>query len=103
RAHTDSAPEDGGRSRERRECDGVDQTEHDQRETKRAHAGATAWIAANDGDAHRVIETAGEQDTDQGGSPVASGKRKRSRPLIRREQPPPSARLEALSEQQQDA
>jgi len=34
-------------------------------------AGATAWIAANDRHAHRVVETARKHDTDQGGATVA--------------------------------
>ena len=102
-AHADSAPEYRGRRGERREGDGVDQAEHDQRETQRAHARATAWVAADDGDAHRVVETAGKQDPDQSGSAVAGRKRERPRPLAGREQPAPSPRLEALSEKQQQA
>ena len=103
-AHADSpAYQYGGGSGKRRECDGVDQTEHDQGETQCPHAGATAWIAANDGNAHRVVETAGEHDTGQGGAAVAGRKRQWPRPLIRGEQPSPSPRLEALSEKQQQA
>src|SRR4029077_12474791 len=100
-AYTNPAAEYGGCRGKRRECDGVDQAEHDQRETECADARATPRIAANDGYAPGVVETAGEHEPGQGGAAVAGRKRERPRPLVRREQPSPSPRLEALSKKEQ--
>ena len=74
-AHADPAAQCGRYRSKRREGDSVDQAEDDQGKTERTHAGATAWIAANDGYAHRVVETARKHDTDQGGTAVAGRKR----------------------------
>ena len=68
---------------------------------ERAHAGRAARVAADDGDPHRVVEAAGEDEADQGGASVAGRERKRRRALVRPEQSSPAERLERLGEQQE--
>lgn len=73
---------DGGKWRQ---CGAVDQPQHDEREAERTHAGRTAWIAADYGDPHRVVEATRKDDSDQCCAAVGSGERKRLGPLVRRE------------------
>ena len=77
----------------------LDQPKHHERERERADAGGTAWVAAHDGNPHRVVEPARENDADHGGRAVSSRQRKRRGPLARPEQPGPAESLERLREQ----
>jgi hypothetical protein len=67
-------------------------------ERQSARAGGTAWVAADDGSPHRVVEAAGKDDSDQRGTAVARGERERLRPLSRREESSPPVGFERLGE-----
>ena len=95
-----SAREQRGRQGERRNRDAVDQAEHHEGETEAAHAGGAARVATNHRDAHGVVESAREDGPDQSGTAVAGRKRERVRPLVRREQPSPTDRLQSLCDKQ---
>jgi hypothetical protein len=88
---------DGG---ERRKRGAVDQAEHDQRETDRPQAGRAPRVAAHDCDPHRIVESAGKDDTDQRRAAVTGNERKRRRPLAIREQPAPPECLQCLGKKE---
>jgi hypothetical protein len=98
-ADAGAAPrERAGDTRERSKGDAVDQPEHHEREAQRAHAGRTARAASYDRHAHRVVEAAREDETDQRRAAVAGPEREGARPLLVREQPSPAVGLEHLGE-----
>ena len=97
------APYHGGGKSERRQGGAVDRAEHDEREAERTHAAGTGWVAADDGNPHRVVKAPGKHEADQRSAAVAGRERQRLRPLVRREQPPPSVRLERLGEEKKHA
>ena len=97
------APYHGGGKSERRQGGAVDRAEHDEREAERTHAAGTGWVAADDGNPHRVVKAPGKHEADQRSAAVAGRERQRLRPLVRREQPPPSVRLERLGDKKEQA
>jgi hypothetical protein len=79
----------------------VDQPEHYQGQGQCSHAGGAARVAADDCDPHRIVEAAGENDTDEGGPSVAGREGKHRRPLVRLEQPAPAQCFQRLGAEEE--
>src|SRR5262249_22891558 len=93
----------GGDRRHRRERGAVEQADDEQRQADRAEPrGLLAGQPADDRDADRLVEPAGERDAPDGGGAAGGGEGQRFGGLLLREGPLPAPRLEGARGEEED-